>query len=68
MTAADERVCSARGCRAAADWALVWQNPRIHTGERRKTWLACDQHREHLAQFLSARGFLRDTRPVRPQT
>ncbi|HEY3481496.1 MAG TPA: hypothetical protein VGL02_21580, partial [Streptomyces sp.] len=28
--------------------------------ERRKTWLACDAHREHLSQFLGMRGFLKD--------
>jgi len=28
--------------------------------ERRKTWLACEEHREHLSQFLGVRGFLKD--------
>ena len=62
--AADELICSARGCRAEATWGLRWNNPRLHTPDRRKVWLACDEHREHLAQFLDARGFLRDTVPV----
>ncbi|MEV0605412.1 hypothetical protein [Polymorphospora rubra] len=53
-------VCSAKGCRAPADWALRWNNPRLHDPERRKTWLACDTHRETLGDFLRARGFLRD--------
>lgn len=53
-------VCSARGCRSGAVWALRWNNPRLHTPERRKTWLACDAHREHLAEHLSLRGFLRE--------
>jgi hypothetical protein len=53
-------VCSAKGCRAAAVWVLAWNNPKLHTPERRKTWLACDEHREHLAQFLDLRGFLKD--------
>jgi hypothetical protein len=60
----DELLCSARGCRAEATWALLWNNPRLHTPERRKVWLACDAHREHLEQFLGARSFLRDTVPV----
>lgn len=46
---APHAVCSRRGCRAAARWSLVWNNPRVHTPERRKTWLACDEHREHLS-------------------
>jgi hypothetical protein len=53
--------CSAKGCQAPAVWALLWNNPKLHTPERRKTWLACDDHRESLSQFLSMRGFLRET-------
>lgn len=56
--------CSARGCRAAAGWGLRWNNPRLHTPERRKTWLACDEHRITLGEFLAVRGFLRETLPV----
>jgi hypothetical protein len=53
-------ICSAKGCRAAAVWVLAWNNPKLHTPERRKTWLACEEHREHLSQFLGVRGFLKD--------
>ncbi|QOR72242.1 hypothetical protein IM660_08445 [Ruania alkalisoli] len=59
-----ELICSAKGCRSAADWALRWNNPRLHTPDRRKTWLACDSHRQHLEHFLGARSFLRETIPV----
>lgn len=55
--------CSARGCQNAAVWALEWNNPKLHTPERRKIWLACAEHKEHLSQFLNARGFLRDVVP-----
>jgi hypothetical protein len=61
---ADPPICSAKGCRAPAVWALRWNNPKIHPPERRKTWLACDDHRAHLTQFLGARDFLRETDPV----
>ncbi|WP_433855739.1 hypothetical protein [Streptomyces kronopolitis] len=53
-------ICSAKGCRAAAVWVLAWNNPKLHTPDRRKTWLACEEHREHLSQFLGVRGFLKD--------
>ncbi len=53
--------CSAKGCRARAVWRLRWNNPKLHTPDRRKTWLACDEHRASLSAFLDARGFLRDT-------
>src|SRR5690606_23923626 len=54
----DGLVCSAKGCREAAGWVLAWNNPKLHAPERRKTWLACDEHREHLSTFLGVRGFL----------
>lgn len=56
-------VCSAKGCQAEARWQLVWNNPKIHTPDRRKIWLACDEHRVTLGDFLTARGFLQDTVP-----
>ncbi|MGP9021582.1 hypothetical protein ACT1U9_24665 [Streptomyces sp. BR1] len=62
---ADETpICSAKGCRTEAVWVLAWNNPKLHTPERRKTWLACDEHREHLSQFLGMRGFLKDVVPL----
>ncbi|WP_245612577.1 hypothetical protein [Actinotalea ferrariae] len=61
MTEAPEIVCSAKGCREGASWGLRWNNPRLHTADRRKVWLACDDHRGHLEHFLEARGFHRDT-------
>ncbi|WP_331716254.1 hypothetical protein [Occultella aeris] len=57
-------VCSAKGCRQEAAWALRWNNPKLHTADRRKTWLACPDHRLHLENFLGARSFLRETIPV----
>jgi hypothetical protein len=53
-------ICSAKGCTAPAAYALLWNNPKIHTPDRRKVWLACEEHRESLSQFLGSRGFLRD--------
>jgi hypothetical protein len=60
----DPLICSAKGCRAPAVWAIQWNNPKLHTPQRRKTWLACDEHRESLRAFLDARGFLRDVTSV----
>lgn len=57
-------LCSARGCREPAVWALQWNNPRLHTPDRRKTWTACPEHRESLADFLDRRGFLRAVEPL----
>jgi hypothetical protein len=34
-------ICSRKACRAQASWQLLWNNPKIHSPERRKTWLAC---------------------------
>jgi hypothetical protein len=57
-------ICSAKGCRAEAVWVLAWNNPKLHTPDRRKAWATCEQHREQLAQFLQLRGFLRETVPL----
>ncbi|HUR51847.1 MAG TPA: hypothetical protein VMZ11_06975 [Mycobacteriales bacterium] len=54
----DAPVCSAKGCRAAARHAVVWNNPALHTPDREKVWDACDEHVDHLAQFVQLRGFL----------
>jgi hypothetical protein len=56
--------CSAKGCQQPALWALVWNNPKLHTPDRRKSWLSCEEHREQLGAFLGARGFLLDVVPV----
>ncbi|MBE7248556.1 MAG: hypothetical protein INR63_26725 [Actinomycetospora chiangmaiensis] len=55
--------CSAKGCRADAVWQLRWNNPKLHTPDYRKTWLACADHRESLGTFLELRGFLREVLP-----
>ena len=57
-------LCSAKGCQHQAVWAVVWNNPKLHTPDRRKSWLACDEHRQQLADFLTARRFLLDVVPV----
>ncbi|WP_130013896.1 hypothetical protein [Serinicoccus sediminis] len=56
--AAPGLVCSAKACRAQAERAVVWRNPRLHTADRRKVWLACPSHEDHLRDFLQLRGFL----------
>jgi predicted Fe-S protein YdhL (DUF1289 family) len=64
MSQSEELRCSAKGCSRTAAVALRWNNPKLHPSERRKTWLACDEHQTSLSQFLGARGFLRETEPV----
>ena len=49
--------CSRAGCREPALWNVNWRNPRIHTIDRVKIWLACDEHREYLHDYLKARDF-----------
>jgi hypothetical protein len=57
-------LCSAKGCRQPAVWLLVWNNPRLHTPDREKTWTACDGHRESLSSHLAVRSFLRRVEPL----
>lgn len=57
-------MCSRKACRADAEWQLLWNNPKIHTPERRKTWLACPEHRAWLEDYLQTRGLWKDTVPL----
>jgi hypothetical protein len=68
VTETDPAICSAKGCQAPAVWALLWNNPKLHSPDRRKTWLACEEHRATLGDFLAARGFLKDVVPAAEAT
>ena len=57
-------ICSARGCQAAATWAVVWNNPRLHTPDREKVWVACGEHEPPLADHLAVRSFLKRVEPL----
>lgn len=59
-------VCSRKACRADASWQLLWNNPRIHTPERRKVWLSCAEHRGWLEDYLQTRGLWKETIPFDP--
>lgn len=61
---ADALICSAKGCTEAAVHQVVWNNPKIHTPDRRKIWLACGEHESSLRSFLDAREFYRETLPL----
>ncbi|XAS69183.1 hypothetical protein V3C33_07995 [Micrococcaceae bacterium Sec5.7] len=54
-------MCSRKACRADASWQLLWNNPKIHTPERRKVWLACSEHRGWLEDYLQTRGLWKQT-------
>jgi hypothetical protein len=65
---AGEHLCSAKGCRESAGNAVIWRNPKLHVEGRRKVWLACDEHRQSLADFVGLRGFLIEVIPVEALT
>jgi hypothetical protein len=60
--------CSRAGCREAAAWRVEWRNPKIHSPDRRKVWVACDEHRDYLRDYLAAREFPVEVRPLAPVT
>ena len=62
-SAPDTHACSRAGCSRTASWAIEWRNPRIHTGDRVKVWLACDEHVPVLRDFLAARAFPLQLKP-----
>lgn len=60
----DVLTCSRKGCPDQAVWQIKWNNPKIHDAERRKIWLACEEHRGWLENFLRQRLFWRSTEPL----
>ncbi|GAA3533811.1 hypothetical protein GCM10022234_33360 [Aeromicrobium panaciterrae] len=60
----DRLVCSAKGCGEDATHQVIWNNPKIHTPDRRKVWFACDEHVQSLQRFLDARGFWIENTPL----
>ena len=52
-----EQICSRAECTNPAAWNVNWRNPRIHTIDRVKIWLACDEHRQYLFDYLATRSF-----------
>jgi hypothetical protein len=59
----ESAVCSRKGCRSSAEWQLLWNNPRLHTPDRRKVWLACAEHRPWLEDYLKTRALWIETVP-----
>ncbi len=54
-------MCSWPRCTSRAVWALRWNNAMLHSPEFRKTWLACDAHRENLTARLTVHGYMRES-------
>ncbi|MDC4233220.1 hypothetical protein M3T53_05785 [Actinomyces sp. B33] len=55
--------CSARGCREGATTAIRWRNPSIPR-HRTKTWLACPEHVDFLADYMRYRSFPYEFVPI----
>ena len=49
--------CSRSGCRQLATTNINWRNPTLHTVDRVKVWLACDEHRSFFIEYFENRGF-----------
>ena len=49
--------CARAGCLEDSAWQVNWRNPRIHSADRIKVWVACDEHVEFLRDYLDTRGF-----------
>lgn len=62
----DGPICSRKGCRSGAGWQLLWNNPKIHTPERRKAWASCTDHVEWFEEYLRNRGLWKETLPLSP--
>lgn len=49
--------CSRAGCDSVAVAKVNWRNPRIHSEDRVKVWLACAEHSDYLRDYLASRSF-----------
>lgn len=56
-SAPERLTCSRAGCLERATSRIEWRNPKIHSADRVKVWLACDEHVGYLREFLAARQF-----------
>ncbi|MFM6980859.1 MAG: acetone carboxylase [Micrococcales bacterium] len=56
--------CSRKDCTNPATVQLVWNNPKIHTPDREKIWLACPEHEQYLIDYLQNRQLLKTTKPL----
>ncbi len=56
--------CSRSGCQQAATVKLLWNNPKVHDPQRRKVWLACEEHEDWLSTYLTERGFFKAAQPL----
>ncbi len=52
-----EPQCSRAGCERDASFTVNWRNPKLHSADRVKVWLGCDEHVDYLRDFLEARSF-----------
>ena len=53
----DTTRCSRAGCSLPATSTVNWRNPRIHSEDRVKVWLACEEHAPYLRDYLATRDF-----------
>jgi hypothetical protein len=60
--------CSRASCREKPFWQVIWRNPKIHAADRKKIWLACDEHRVYFESYLSQKGFPVGSIPLEPES
>ncbi|CAN5196297.1 hypothetical protein BH11ACT2_BH11ACT2_00190 [soil metagenome] len=53
----DAPQCSRSGCRVEPVWNVNWRNPKLHTVDRVKVWVSCEQHRGFFVDYFENRGF-----------
>ncbi|MCU1405599.1 MAG: hypothetical protein JWQ43_1902 [Glaciihabitans sp.] len=49
--------CSRAGCSNPAAATVNWRNPKIHSEDRVKVWLACNDHIDYLRDYVATRNF-----------
>jgi hypothetical protein len=60
----NELICSRAGCSDGASWFIYWRNPKVHSLDRKKTWLACESHKQFFIEYLSMREFFLEAESI----
>ncbi|MFT4245013.1 MAG: acetone carboxylase [Micrococcaceae bacterium] len=56
--------CSRAKCTNEAEYVIYWNNPKVHTPDRRKEWTSCEVHKKFFENYLSVRNFYIETLPL----
>ena len=58
------KVCSRTECNSQVAWFVLWNNPKLHSPDKIKTWGSCNEHLDYFISYLTIRGFFLRKEPA----